>query len=409
MSNACGGNISSHIWMQPTTVLTWQGSRALSLIGRDVKIIRRKRSHTACVLHLISSTATVSEPQLSFRPFHTFTIPHRGTHRSLAHRPFTSPANRIGCFIWKNAETPQQQQKKKQQRREAVGQIWPHSLVAGRRLRRSARWLHTAHSAQTPHHTGACRLSQSLVSKYYKADYLMTFRLHDLLITQIHLSLKPFTSSPEILSISLGEFDLFWGTILDWSSSCYFVCVCVFPKILQYLLHNIYLPSLMSSSKHRRTWCSSSSSLNKQRRTQMCSMRTSLLHWATSCDAASYLGRETHTVPEASRSEVWYSSTAEKPGWVQPFFHWSQFKCEKVKNNENYTSRSNKNRLCPMMLSQWLWWNIVFLLSVYLWGCLKKYFDNISFRPQISLKFTSCVNLSADMTDIRLSLHRVLF
>lgn len=62
-----------------------------------------------------------------------------------------------------------------------------------------------------------------------------------------------------------------------------------------------------------------------------------------------------------------------------------------------------------MMLSQWLWRNIAFLFSVYLWGCLKKYFDNISFRPQISLKFTSCVNLSADMTDILLSLHGVLF
>lgn len=108
-------------------------------------------------------------------------------------------------------------------------------------------------------------------------------------------------------------------------------------------------------------------------------------------------------IPEAA-------GTADKRGWVQPLFHWSHFKCEKVKNNEYYTNRNNKNILFPMMLSQRLWWSTGFLLSVYLWGCLKKCFDNVNFRPQISRLFTSCVNASADVTDIPLYFHgSVLF
>lgn len=42
------GNNISCIWMQPTTVSTWRGSRALSLIGRDTKTMssQRAQKHT---------------------------------------------------------------------------------------------------------------------------------------------------------------------------------------------------------------------------------------------------------------------------------------------------------------------------------------------------------------------------
>lgn len=97
------GNNISHIWMQRTTASAWRGSRALSLINRDIKIISRKRSHTACLIHFISYTATSLNPRSfvppSVHPFQHLHCPSiTEAHVILS---FSCPANRIGRFTWK--------------------------------------------------------------------------------------------------------------------------------------------------------------------------------------------------------------------------------------------------------------------------------------------------------------------
>lgn len=167
------GNNISHIWMQRTTASAWRGSRALSLISRDIKIISRKRSHTACLIHFISYTATSLNPRSfvppSVHPFQHLHCPSiTEAHVILS---FSCPANRIGRFTWKT-----QTLCKKKKRPWARLDL--HNLVARRWLRRTARWLHTAHSALPPHCSGfhwwpLCfprRLSQSLFIKHYKVD-----------------------------------------------------------------------------------------------------------------------------------------------------------------------------------------------------------------------------------------------
>lgn len=142
------------------------------------------------------------------RPFHTFSIHpsmhHRGTHLSLTH---------TGGLVLQPTDLDISFGKHRNS--EALSQVRPHSLVARRRLCKSARWLHPTHSEQPPRCSGSlCTLSQSLFINHYKADEPMTFRLHEDLITRLRfllISLVEFGVCPND-HIFLGEpvFFLFW-------------------------------------------------------------------------------------------------------------------------------------------------------------------------------------------------------